>query len=108
MKEVKFRKKLAEQIIRGEKNITWRLFDDKNLSKGDIVKLIIWETRGKFGEAKLTSVKEKTFKELTKEDKKDHEKFSSDKEMYATYSKYYQKEITPNTKLKVIKFKLLK
>jgi hypothetical protein len=35
-----------------------------------------------------------------------HEKFTSEEEMYKTQTKYYHQEITPQTDLKVIEFKL--
>ena len=106
MKTIKFRKVLADRILKGRKNTTWRLFDDKDLSKGDEVELVEWELNKKFANAKLTEVKEKKFKNLTKKDKEEHEKFSSDEEMYQTYTEYYRTEVTPETKLKIIKFKL--
>ena len=44
---------------------------------------------------------------LTEEDKQGHEPFSSDEEMYKTYSGYYNIEVTSNTPLKIIKFQLI-
>jgi Fe-S-cluster containining protein len=61
----------------------------------------------KFALAKLTSVVKKSFDQLTKEDKSGHEKFESDDEMLATYSKYYGKKVDGKTKLKIVKFELL-
>ena len=106
MKIIKFRKSLSEQILRGEKTTTWRLFDDKNLQQGDEVSFAVWETGQEFSKAELTSVQEKSFTSLTDEDWHGHEKFSSDEEMYATYKKYYGREVNENTKVKIIKFEL--
>jgi len=108
MKTLKFRENLAKQILNGKKIITWRLFDDKNLKRGDIISLLIFETEEEFARARLIDVKEKAFAELEDKDWKGHEKFNSEEEMYKTYSKYYKKEITPKTKLKIIKFELIK
>jgi hypothetical protein len=63
-KTIKFRPSLAELVLAGKKDLTWRLFDDKNLSKDDEVDLINWETKTKFAEAVLTKVWEKKMGEL--------------------------------------------
>ena len=45
--------------------------------------------------------------DLDETDMKGHEKFESKEEMYATYSKYYNKTIDENTLVKIIKFELI-
>jgi hypothetical protein len=105
-KTLKFRKYLSELILRGEKDSTWRLFDDKDLCKGDTVSFLIWETGEEFAKAVLLDVKEKTFGELTADDWEGHEKFSSEEEMYATYTKYYVRQVTKDSPVKIIKFAL--
>jgi hypothetical protein len=107
MKTLKFREELSKLILNGEKNTTWRLFDDKDLSKGNKVSFLIWENKKEFAVAVLTDVKEKRLGELTDEDWKGHEKFSSDEEMYKTYSKYYNQPVNEQAVIKIIKFKLL-
>lgn len=106
MKTLKFRESLSKLILQEEKNTTWRLFDDKNLSIGDVVSFLVWETKEEFAKAKLIEVKETTFGELTDEDWDGHEKFSSDKEMYETYSKYYNRQVDKDSPVKIIKFGL--
>lgn len=108
MKTLKFRKTLSELILTGKKNTTWRLFDDKNLSKGDIVSFLIQETLKEFTKVKITSIKETTFGELTDEDWDGHEKFSSNEDMYKTYSKYYNRQVTHDSPVKIIKFEIPK
>ena len=107
MKTMKFREALSRFVLNGEKNVTWRLFDDKNISKGDIVSFAVWETGKEFAKAKITSVVEKKFSEMKASDFDGHEKFSSDKEMYETYSKYYNREVNGETIVKIIKFELI-
>lgn len=107
MKKIKFKKVLSELILSWEKYTTWRLFDDKNLSKGDVVSFLISETKQEFAKAKLLDVKETTFEKLTDEDWEWHEKFSSDEEMYETYSKYYKCRVDKDTFVEIIKFELL-
>jgi hypothetical protein len=107
MKTLKFRETLAKQILKGEKNSTWRFFDEKNISVGDDVSLLVWETKEEFAKAKVISVEEKKLCDLNEEDWKGHERFSSDEEMLRTFSDYYKREITKDTLVKVVKFKLL-
>ena len=90
MKVIKFRESLSKLILAGEKNTTWRLFDDKDLQQGDIVSLVIWETNEVFAKAKLTTVYTKELGKLEEVDWEGHERYSSDGEMYKTFEKYYQ------------------
>lgn len=88
-KALKFRDHLVKKILSGDKYVTWRLYDDKNLQAGDIVDMINWNTGEKFGEAKLIQVKEKKMGELTKDDLEGHENFESEEQMYQIYRTYY-------------------
>jgi hypothetical protein len=106
MKRLKFSELLPVLILSGQKNTTWRINDDKNIEVGDTISLCYNDGR-EFAKAEVIQVKETTFENLTEEDKKGHEKFSSDEEMYETYSRYYKMEVTPKTKVKIIKFRLL-
>ena len=36
-KSIKFRDNLAKLVLAGEKDLTWRLFDDKDFKEGDEV-----------------------------------------------------------------------
>ena len=107
MKTLKFRKKLSELILKGEKTTTWRLFDDKNLSVGDMVSFVVWETGEEFAQAKIFFVKQSPLGILTDDDWDGHEKFSSDEEMYKTYENYYGRKIDENTLVKIIRFELV-
>lgn len=106
MKKLKFRDYLVPLVLSGEKTSTWRLFDDKALSAGDNIELYEFGKEMPFGIARIIKVIEKPFKELTATDKEGHERFSSDKEMYGTYSEYYKSKVDPNTIVKIIWFKL--
>lgn len=107
MKTLKFRKVLSELILSGEKTNTWRLFDDKDLSEGDVVSFLVWETGEEFAKARLIEVIEKKFGELIEEDFEGHEKFNSEKEKYETYSLYYEQKVDENTSVKIIRFELI-
>ena len=105
-KAIKFRDYLVKLDLEGKKNITWRLFDEKNLQKGDTVDLINWNTGEKFGEGFITELWEKKMSELDDNDFDGHEKFASTEEMYHTYRKYYGDKVGSDTIVKVIRFKL--
>ena len=104
MKTLKFKQHLVFLILSGEKTSTWRLFDDKNLQVGDKIEFINKDALETFGYGKIIDVKEKKLGELKDSDFSGHEKFSSDKEMYQTYSKYYNREVTPDDIVKMIDF----
>jgi len=107
MKQLKFSEPLPELILSGKKNTTWRINDNKNILGGDSLSLC-HNNGEEFAKAKAISVKETNFGNLTEEDKKGHEEFSSDKEMYETYSRYYNIKVTSETKVKIIRFRILK
>ena len=106
MKKLKFSEPLPELILKKEKDTTWRINDEKELSTGDELSLC-HNSGEEFARAVVLWIKETTFENLTNEDYGGHEKFKSEEEMYATYSQYYKIEVTPQTKVKVIKFKLV-
>jgi hypothetical protein len=103
-KTIKFRDFLAKQILEGEKNSTWRLFDDKDLATGDEVDFINWNTLEKFGEAVLEDVCDKTLGTLESEDFEGHEKYESEEKMYESYRIYYGDRVGPDTPVKIIHF----
>lgn len=105
-KVIKFRDFLADLIMKGEKDSTWRLFDDKNLQTGDEVDLVNWNTGEKFAEATLISVCEKKMGEILPEDFNGHEKYESEEDMYAHYRTYYGDKVGPDTPVKIIRFQL--
>jgi len=65
---------------------------------------MISETGEEFLRTRLVSARETTFGELSDEDWEGHEKFVSDVEMYETYSGYYNRPVTPESPVKIIKF----
>lgn len=93
-------------VLAGEKDATWRLFDDKNLSVGDEVDLINWDTKEKFAEAILIEVTEKKMGELEEKDFIGHEKYKSEEELYRAYRTYYGDSVGPETHVKIIRFKV--
>lgn len=107
MKTLKFRPRLIKLILSGEKNVTWRLFDDKDITAGDEVALLNWETKEEAARAVVEEVKLQKLGNLSPKDWEGHEKFRDQEEMYETYRTYYPgREVGPETELKIIKFRL--
>ncbi len=106
MKQLRFAEPLPQKILNNEKYSTWRINDEKNIVEGDELSLC-YKDRKEFAKAITIKVKETKFKDLTDEDWEGHEKFNSDEEMYNIYSNYYGFKVTPDTNVKIIKFRLL-
>lgn len=107
MKIMKFRKHLSAHILAGTKTVTWRFFDDKDLSEGDVVSFVIWETGREFAQAKLKSVIQKPLGQLEENDWQGHERYSDSKEMYRTFATYYGQMFDSRTMVKIITFEIL-
>ena len=106
MKQLKFADPLPQLILDGKKSTAWRIDDKKNIARGDRLSLCCNDGR-EFAKAVVIRTKETFFKDLTDDDKEGHEKFSSEEDMYQTYSRYYNMRVNPKTRLKIIKFRLL-
>ncbi len=106
-KTLKFKNHLAELILAGKKDVTWRCFNDQNLTAGDTLILINSDTKEAFAESIIESVREKPYKDLDDEDLIGHEEFNSKEEMLQTYRGYYGDRMTLETPFQIIKFKLL-
>ncbi len=107
MKTIKFRPHLIDQILKGEKRSTFRLFDDKGLQVGDIVAFFNWETGEQFATAEITKAWEKPFGTLDDSDFEGHSPYNSVEEMVQKFKGYYGDKVTVNTVAKIIQFKLV-
>ena len=104
MKQLKFQPNLMSLVLSGEKTVTWRLFDEKNLSAGDKLEFINSENKNKFAEAEIISVKEKPLVSLVDSDWAGHEKVTNPIEHY---SNLYKTKVDEQTPVKIIRFKLI-
>ncbi len=105
MKNLKFRNKFIKDILDGKKIDTWRLFDEKNLQIGDELKLLDYDTKEIFAKAIISKIQEKKIKDLTEKELKDHG-YESKKYMQEEHKKYYGDNVTSDTLVKIINFKL--
>jgi len=55
-------------ILAGEKDVTWRIDDEKNISAGDELSLLRKEDLNEFARAKVLRTKETTFGQLGPEE----------------------------------------
>ena len=107
MKVVKFRPHLCKQILDGSKKVTWRLFDDKDLSRGDEVEFWNKETFEPFAKVVLIEVRMKQLGDVNDNDfEEGHERYESHEQMIETFRKYYGDKVTDETEVKIIKFEL--
>jgi ribonuclease HI len=110
VKTLKFNHEDAKEILAGNKSTTWRLYDDKDLSVDDRLKIIdkadpanpgAWKV---IGEGMVTEVVEKKLGSVTKEDMVGHRRFSNMDEVLKVYQAYYGPRVTLDTPVKIIHF----
>jgi len=107
MKTLKFAPYLVSLILSGEKTSTWRLFDDKELVAGDVLRLVNKETGEAFAVARIVAVEEKALGKIGDEDFSGHERFESTEKMFEAYRGYYGDKVNENTVVKMIDFEVL-
>ena len=110
MKTLKLDHKLAQQVLAGIKSSTWRVNDDKDLHVNDSMQLIdkvnatdpeSWRV---IGQAKITSVLEKTFKDIDQDDMDAHQKYDSLDAILQEFRGYYGPQVNQETPVKIIRF----
>ena len=112
MKTLKFDHDLAQLVASGKKDSTWRLFDDKDLSVNDEVKLIDKADPGRpetwkaIGTARINTIIQKRLGDIEPEDYDGHEHFESKHELLETYKKYYGSDVDYDTIVKIVRFTL--
>jgi ribonuclease HI len=111
MKTLKFDHEFAQLILQGKKNATWRLYDDKDLSVNDEIRILdkvnpkVSNTWQVIGEGKVTEIIEKRLGDVTDEDMEGHEAYSSKDEMLNVYKDRYGERVTLETPVKIVFFK---
>src|SRR5438876_10100764 len=110
MKSLKLEHNLAQLIVIGEKTSTWRLYDDKDLSVNDNVRLVDKldptrpETWKVIGIAHINTIVQKRLGDIADEDYDGHERFSSKEVMLKTYQGYYGSTVNYDTPVKIVRF----
>jgi len=110
MKSLKFNHDQARLIQEGKKNSTWRMFDDKDLHVNDEIRIIdkaneqqpdSWMVIGK---ARITEIVEKRLEDISEQHLKNEHAYNSKKEMLQAYRRYYGKQVTGATPVKIVYF----
>ncbi|MBI5467293.1 MAG: ASCH domain-containing protein [Candidatus Kerfeldbacteria bacterium] len=106
MKSLKFSRNQIQLILSGQKTVTWRLFDEKDLQSGDAIALINTETKEVFATGVIVAIREKKLGEITEPDFLGHEHFRDPGEMLKQYRQYYGPQVTMETPIKMVEFTL--
>jgi len=107
MKTLKLFDHLAPLVLSGEKTTTWRMFDDKDLQVGDDIRFIKTNSGEEFAFARITAVTEKKLGEIGEADYAGHERYGSPEELLASFRKAYGDQVTMDTPVKMIEFKVI-
>jgi ribonuclease HI len=109
MKTLKLRHRRAEQILSGEMSSSWRMFDDKDMTVNDELRVVDQvdeehpDTWRVIGTAHIDKIVEKLPRDLSAEELAEHN-YSSLDEMLTTYRGYYGENVAATTPLKMIYF----
>ena len=112
MKTLKFRHRFAEDIRKGLKTTTWRIDDTKDISVNDELELIdqvdpadarSWRV---IGTARVEAVIEKRLGGVDENDLQGHEVFASQEDMLDRYTRIAGRQVSLDTPIKIIHFKL--
>src|SRR5579859_411490 len=110
MKTLKFDHDSSELIAKRQKISTWRLFDDKDLSVDDNVKIVdkvnpkdpaSWKV---IGTGRVREVIEKKLGDITEQDMAGHEHYSSKEDMLKAYESFYGNRVGLDSIVKIIYF----
>lgn len=106
MKTLGFAPDLIPLVLDGSKTVTWRLFDDKNISVGNVLQCVHQYTRRPFAEIIVISVIVKKLKYINDTDRLGHENVGDFRDILNKYQKYYSVDLTGDEEVKIIRFKL--
>src|SRR5690606_38885522 len=110
MKSLKLDHELAALVMLGKKRSTWRLFDDKDLSVNDEVRLIDKvdknrpETWKAIGTARINMVIQKRLGDIDPNDYDDHERYESKQQMLEVFRSRYGNDVNFDTIVKIVRF----
>ena len=86
-KHLKFSSDLVPLVLSGEKTVTWRIDDDKDLQAGDVVMLLAQPDFKIFAKGVIDFVVIKTMGDIEESDFDCHERFANHEEMLKVYSR---------------------
>jgi len=110
MKTLKLDHNLAQEVLKGTKTSTWRLYDDKDLSVNDEVRIIdkvkandaaSWRP---IGVARINSVVQKRLQDVSNDDYEGHNQYPNRQAMIDVFRNYYGPQVNGDTVVKIIRF----
>ena len=106
MKELYFGDPIPEILVEGRKGSTFRLSEDQDIRKGDLVSFLL-PNGNEFARVVCTETKKTRLGDLTEQDWRGHERFESDVEMLRVYSTWEKRAVKMDDPLKIIRFRYL-
>ena len=110
MKTLKLDHNLAQEVLRGTKTSTWRLYDDKDLSVNDELRIIDKVKAGDpaswrvIGVARINSVVQKRLQDVSDDDYEGHNQYANRQAMIDAFRNYYGPQVNEDTVVKIIRF----
>lgn len=102
-----FAKDLVPLVKSGEKTLTYRLGDKYDyLKPGDKIQAKDSSTNKPFAKIEITAKQTISFGKLPI-DKPGHEQYKSKDEMRKTFQKYYEQEVSDDSPVVILEFKLI-
>ena len=108
LKKLRFRSHYIPKILSVATTTTWRMFDEKKLSKGDELILVNSDTEEEFGRAIIISVRKKSLRHVKVGDLPTHEQPRTIKHVLDVFRDYYGDYIPADTEVKIITFEVHK
>lgn len=112
MKTIKLDHQLAQQVVKGIKTSTWRMYDDKNIAVGDRLGIIdkidpgnpqTWKV---VAYATVDQVTEKRLGDVKINENKGHNDYESQDAMLQEFQHYYGPQVDLKTPIKLINFSI--
>jgi ribonuclease HI len=104
MKKLKFTPDRIASISDGQKTVTWRLFDDKDLSIGDIFEIENNISHQIVGLGEIDGISIKYLKDLTNDDQMGNKTYNNLDEIIEDLSTFYGPTVAPDSIVKVVRF----
>lgn len=110
MKTLKFNHRFAQLILKGQKNSTWRMYDDKDLSVNDDFKIIdkldssLPDSWTVIGQGRIKEITEKKLGDVSEMEIASQHPGMSKSRLVEHYRAFYGDRVTGETPVKIITF----
>lgn len=108
MNILKFDPELIPKIIDENYTTTWRLFDNKQISLGDVVELVNSQNNEVFAKARIIRITHKYLRDINDFDMQNHKKYESLDCIIDGFKKYYGDSVNEGSVVKIYEFNIIK